>query len=306
MEDMKAHGGETRRSCASFSRRRSSSLRPITTGPFTNTCRRRTARRDSHAGPRGRRRGREHALVWKLSRSPKIGDIFCAPGNGGISRTATCVPIEPADTDGLFAFAKKERVDLVVVGPENALAAGIADRFAQHDIPVFGPTRAGAAIETSKVFAKALMEKYAIPTAPSKTFEAFEDALDHVRGLTVPYVVKADGLAAGKGAYVIGSREEGEKVVRALLVDRIHGEAGKKIIVEEFLPGIEASYLAFSDGSSMRAHASLAGPQGAPRRRQGAQHGRHGRLYASAVYGPRHGRAYRHGHHEEDHRGAAE
>ncbi len=196
--------------------------------------------------------GREHALVWKLSQSPKIGALFCAPGNGGISGIASCVDISATDTEALLAFARKEHIGLVVVGPESSLAAGIVDRFEGAGIPAFGPCEAGSRIETSKVFAKALMEKYGIPTAPFRTFDAFDGALAYIKGLSPPYVVKADGLAAGKGAYVINSAEEGERALRELLVDRIHGEAGRKVIVEGFLSGVEASYLVFSDGLSMR------------------------------------------------------
>jgi phosphoribosylamine--glycine ligase len=195
--------------------------------------------------------GREHALVWKLSRSPLIGALFCAPGNGGISRTAPCVAIDPTDGDGLLAFARKERIDLVVIGPESALAAGVADVFERAGIRVFGPGRAGARIETSKVFAKRLMEKYSIPTASFKVFEDYQEALEHVRRLSPPYVVKADGICAGKGAYVVKERDEAEAALKDLFVDRVHGNAGDRVVVESFLPGIEASYLAFADGSTV-------------------------------------------------------
>ncbi len=195
--------------------------------------------------------GREHALVWKLSQSPKISALFCAPGNGGISRLATCLDIEATNKDALLAFAKKESIDLVVVGPENALAAGIVDMFEAAGIRIFGPRAAGARIETSKVFSKTLMEKYGIPTAGFRIFNAFEEARDYIHGLDLPYVIKADGLCAGKGAYVIGSTGEGDEVLHDLLVKKVHGDAGANVIVEGFLPGIEASYLAFADGASI-------------------------------------------------------
>jgi phosphoribosylamine--glycine ligase len=197
--------------------------------------------------------GREHALVWKLSRSPKVSDIFCAPGNGGISRIAACVDIAAADTAGLLALTRKERIDLVVVGPEGALAAGIVDAFEAVGIPIFGPCEAASRIETSKVFAKTLMEKYDIPTASFKVFASYDAALAHIKALVPPYVVKADGLCAGKGAYVIDSPEEGEKALKELFIDRVHGAAGDRVIVEDFLPGIEASYLALCDGASVLA-----------------------------------------------------
>jgi len=195
--------------------------------------------------------GREHALVWKLSQSPKAEAVFCAPGNGGISSIAPCVDVSPSDTAGLLSLARRERIDLAVVGPESALAAGIVDTFEAAGIPIFGPCKAASRIETSKVFAKKLMEKHAIPTAPFAVFEAFDAAFAHIEGMAPPYVVKADGLCAGKGAYVVTTPEEGERALRELFIDRVHGQAGDRVIVEDFLPGIEASYLAFADGVSM-------------------------------------------------------
>ena len=195
--------------------------------------------------------GREHALVWKLSQSPKISALFCAPGNGGISRIASCVAIDPTDGPGLLALARRERIDLVVVGPESALAAGVVDAFERAGIRAFGPTQAGAQIETSKVFAKKLMDKYAIPTAPFKVFEDYRKASDYLQKLSPPYVVKADGICAGKGAYVVKEEGEGEAALRELLLERVHGDAGNRVIVEGFLSGIEASYLAFADGSTI-------------------------------------------------------
>ncbi|OPY66512.1 MAG: Phosphoribosylamine--glycine ligase [Syntrophorhabdaceae bacterium PtaU1.Bin034] len=195
--------------------------------------------------------GREHALVWKLAQSPGINALFCAPGNGGISRIASCVDIQAADVDRLLGFAKKEKVNLVVVGPENALAAGIVDTFEGAGIPAFGPRKIGSQIETSKVFAKTLMDKYGIPTAKFRRFEAFDDALAYIKGLATPYVIKADGLCAGKGAYIIKEPVEGEAVLREVLIQRVHGDAGREIIVESFLPGVETSYLVFADGTTI-------------------------------------------------------
>jgi phosphoribosylamine---glycine ligase len=195
--------------------------------------------------------GREHALVWKLSQSPAIGALLCAPGNGGISRIASCVAVDPTDGEGLLALAKKERIDLVVIGPESALAAGVADLFENAGIRVFGPGRVGAQIETSKVFAKRLMDKYSIPTARFKVFDNYREASDYLRRLPPPYVVKADGICAGKGAYVVKEDGEGEAALKELFVERVHGNAGDRIVVEDFLPGVEASYLAFADGSTI-------------------------------------------------------
>jgi len=195
--------------------------------------------------------GREHALVWKLSESKDVETIFCIPGNGGISEIATCVDMNISDIDGLITFTKKEKIELVVVGPENPLASGIVDAYEKSGIPIFGPRQNGALIETSKVFTKELLKKYSIPTAPFKIFSDYHDAKAYIKGLTPPYVIKADGLCAGKGAYVVESKEEGEIVLTDLLVKMIHGDAGKKVIIEDFLPGIEASYLAFTDGKTI-------------------------------------------------------
>ncbi len=195
--------------------------------------------------------GREHALVWKLSQSPKVSEIFCAPGNGGISSIAAVVDTAVTDAPGLLAFARKERIDLAVVGPEAALAAGVVDVFEAAGVPIFGPCQAASRIETSKVFSKRLMEKYGIPTAAFKVFTSYEAVHAHIKNLSPPYVIKADGICAGKGAYVIDSAEEAEKALKELFIDRIHGEAGDRVIVEGFLPGIEASYLALCDGTSV-------------------------------------------------------
>jgi phosphoribosylamine---glycine ligase len=195
--------------------------------------------------------GREHALVWKLSQSIEVDSLFCIPGNGGIAEIADCIEMDAGNIEGIVGFAKREGVGLVVVGPENPLALGIVDVFEGSGIPIFGPRQKGALLETSKVFAKELMDKYNIPTAPFKMFSNYLDARSYVDQLTPPFVIKADGLCAGKGAYVITNKEEPEEVLRDLMVNLIHGDAGRRVIVEEFLPGIEASYIAFTDGKSI-------------------------------------------------------
>lgn len=195
--------------------------------------------------------GREHALVWKISQSKKVQSIFCVPGNGGISEIAECVDKNPNDMDGLAGFVKKERIDLVIVGPENPLAMGIVDHFERENIPIFGPRKKGAQIEASKVFAKELMDKYNIPTAPFRVFRNFTNASEYVNEIEPPFVIKADGLCAGKGAYVIKSRDEGKEILRDIMVNMVHGDAGERVIIEKFLPGVEASYLAFTDGRSI-------------------------------------------------------
>ncbi|MBP6942001.1 MAG: phosphoribosylamine--glycine ligase [Syntrophorhabdaceae bacterium] len=195
--------------------------------------------------------GREHALVWKLSHSKDVKAIYCIPGNGGISDMAECVAIDVSKTGELLDFSKRKHIDLVIVGPENPLAEGIVDVFEKNGIPIFGPKKRGAMIEASKVFAKELMRKYEIPTAAFNVFDRYEDAVKYLDSLVPPYVVKADGLCAGKGAYVIWDQAEGRNVLEDLMIKGIHGDAGRKIVIEEYLPGVEASYLAFTDGTSM-------------------------------------------------------
>lgn len=195
--------------------------------------------------------GREHALAWKISQSKRVKSIFCIPGNGGISEIADCVDISHGDFEGLVKFTKQERIDLVVVGPENPLADGIVDNFEEKNIPIFGPRKKGARIEASKVYAKKLMEKYHIPTASFQIFNNYKNAIEYVDIIDAPFVIKADGLCAGKGAYVIKNKEEGKEVLKDVMVNKIHGDAGDSVIIEDFLPGVEASYLAFTDGKSI-------------------------------------------------------
>ena len=195
--------------------------------------------------------GREHALVWKLSRSRQVDALFCAPGNGGISDLAECIGIDASNVDALLELSVKQRVDCVVVGPEGPLASGIVDVFEEKGIPIFGPRKRGALIETSKIFAKKLMEKNGIPTAAFRTFSGHDEAYRYLKTLRPPFVIKADGLCAGKGAYVIWDEGEGETVLKDLMVNRIHGDAGREVVIEQFLKGVEASYLAFTDGESI-------------------------------------------------------
>lgn len=194
--------------------------------------------------------GREHALVWKLSESKQVDAIYCVPGNGGISDIAECIEIDINDFDRLISFSKKEDIGLVVVGPENPLAEGIADAFSKEKVPIFGPDKKGAQIEASKIFAKKLMEKYGIPTADFKVFQNYDEAQGYLTTLNPPYVIKADGLCAGKGAYVISDKLDGQRVLKDLMVNLIYKDAGKRVVIEEFLPGVEASYLSFTDGKT--------------------------------------------------------
>lgn len=194
--------------------------------------------------------GREHALAWKLSQSEHVDSIFCIPGNGGISEIADCVDMDINNTEKILAFAKKENIGLVVVGPENPLSVGIVDVFKGKNIPIFGPCRKGSLLETSKVFSKELMYKYKVSTASFKVFSDYDGAKVYLDDLTPPFVIKADGLCAGKGAYVITNKDESYKVLHDLMIARIHGDAGSRIVIEEFLSGVEASYIAFTDGKT--------------------------------------------------------
>jgi phosphoribosylamine---glycine ligase len=195
--------------------------------------------------------GREHAIVWKLMQSPQISALYCAPGNSGISQIATCIPFNATDVEGVVGFCRKEGIGFVVVGPENALSAGIVDECEKVGILAFGPKKAGAQIETSKVFSKNLMNLAGIPTAPFQIFTDYNVAKNYLSTIVAPFVIKADGLCAGKGAFVVDDAKEGDSVLKDLLIHRIYGEAGSKVIVEGFLPGVEVSYLAFADGKTV-------------------------------------------------------
>lgn len=195
--------------------------------------------------------GREHALVWKIVQSPRVKKVFCAPGNAGIADLATCVPIGAEDMDSLLAFAQKEAINLTVVGPEAPLSEGIVDRFQARGLRVFGADQKAAQIEASKSFAKNLMLKHGIPTALGETFTSFKKAEAYVRKTGAPIVVKADGLAAGKGVIVCQTIEEAIRALRHIIIDKAFGEAGAKVVVEECLWGEEASFLAFTDGKTL-------------------------------------------------------
>ncbi len=196
--------------------------------------------------------GREHALAWKISKSPLVTALFAAPGNPGIGRVATLVPIPGDDVEGLARWVRESRIDLVVVGPEAPLVAGLADRVAALGIPVFGPSAAAAEIEGSKAFAKDVMRAAGIPTAEYETFEAVAPALAWAKARGGRVVVKADGLAAGKGVVVCATLAEAEEALRAILVERVHGAAGARVVVEERLEGPEASCICFTDGERVR------------------------------------------------------
>ena len=200
--------------------------------------------------------GREHALVWKISQSPKVSKIFCAPGNAGIAKHATQVALKANDVDGLLRFASREEIDLTVVGPEEPLTLGIVDLFHSKGLAIFGPNQKAAEIEGSKAFAKRMMKKYHIPTASGEVFEDEEAALDFIRDKGAPIVVKADGLAAGKGVVLCRTAEEAASAIDQIMVKKAFGDAGKRVVIEECLTGQETSYIAFTDGKAILPMAS--------------------------------------------------
>ena len=186
---------------------------------------------------------REHALVWKLSQSPKVTKIFAAPGNGGIAQLAQCVPVPETDLDGLLTFALREKIDLTVVGPEVPLVAGVVDRFKANGLQIFGPDQKGARLEGSKKYAKEFMLKYQIPTAQYAAYDNLNEAYAGLEQFAFPLVIKADGLAAGKGVVICHRKEEATAAIKIMIEDGKFGAAGKEIIIEEFLEGVEASLL---------------------------------------------------------------
>lgn len=192
--------------------------------------------------------GREHALVWKLSKDRCKPEVFCAPGNAGTALIAKNVPIQAEDVRGLLAWAKRNKPDLTVVGPEAPLCAGLVDRFKAVKLRVFGPSKAAARIEGSKAFSKDVMEAGGVPTARSAVFTRVDKAIEYVRSVGAPIVVKADGLAAGKGVAVCATVEDAEKAILETMQEKAFGDAGKRVVVEEFLEGEEASILALVDG----------------------------------------------------------
>ncbi len=195
--------------------------------------------------------GREHTLAWKIAQSKKVKKIYCAPGNAGIAEIAECVPIDANDIEALAEFAEKESIDLTIVGPEDPLAKGIVDLFEKKGLKIFGPSQKAAEIEASKSFAKKLMLKYGIPTARGKSFTDIEEASIYIDDMGAPIVVKADGLAAGKGVLVCQTREEAKDALNLIMVKKAFGDAGKKVLIEDFLSGEEASFIAFTDGKNV-------------------------------------------------------
>jgi len=195
--------------------------------------------------------GREHSLVWKIRQSPEVDQLYCAPGNAGIARQAECVPIGAEEIGKLKAFAVEKGIDLTVVGPEAPLIHGIVNEFESAGLPILGPSKAAARLEASKSFAKEIMRSRNVPTGQFKVFTDTDEALEYARSMALPVVVKADGIAAGKGVTVAHDRETAETAITRCMVERAFGDAGNKIIIEEFLEGEETSILAFTDGETV-------------------------------------------------------
>ena len=196
--------------------------------------------------------GREHALSWKISQSPKVTDIFVAPGNGGteLEKKITNIDIDSSDIEGLFNFAKSEQIDLTIVGPEDPLVNGITNRFEENNLMCFGPTREAAQLEGSKEFMKIFLDKYSIPSAQYESFTNEKEALNYIEKKGCPIVIKADGLAAGKGVTIAYTEDEAKEAIHQSMNSQIFGDAGKKVVIEEFLYGEEASFIVMTDGKT--------------------------------------------------------
>ncbi|NLL63565.1 MAG: phosphoribosylamine--glycine ligase [Ruminococcaceae bacterium] len=195
--------------------------------------------------------GREHAIITKIKENPNVTEIFALPGNGGIAADATCIDIAATDIDNIVAFAFKEKIDFAVVAPDDPLVLGCVDALEAHGIPCFGPDKKAAIIEGSKIFSKDLMIKYGIPTAEYAKFSDMEKALEYVKTCKIPIVVKADGLALGKGVIIAETREMAENAVYMMMQDKKFGESGANIVIEEFLEGPEVTVLSFTDGETL-------------------------------------------------------
>lgn len=202
--------------------------------------------------------GREHAICWKLKQSPQVSHLYAAPGNPGIQQVANLVPIRAHEIESLLRFAKKERIDLTVVGPEQSLSLGIVDLFEKNGLAIFGPSKAAAELETSKIFAKDFMKRHSIPTSTYRSFtkSELEEARQYVEDLTGPVVVKADGLAAGKGVIICQTKGEATLALRTMMQDKVFGGAGERAVIEEFMHGEEASFFVITDGERFAALAA--------------------------------------------------
>ena len=228
--------------------------------------------------------GREHAIAWKVAQSRKVDKLYCAPGNAGIAQVAECVDIGGMDFEKLTAFAREQDIDLTIIGPDDPLAAGAADAFEAAGLRVFGPVKSAAILEASKAFSKDLMKKYHIPTAAYETFDSPEKALAYVETADMPIVLKADGLALGKGVLICKTREEAREGVKSLMMDKQFGSAGDRIVVEEFMTGREVSVLSFVDGKTIKVMTSAQDHKRAKDGDQGLNTGGMGTFSPSPFY----------------------
>lgn len=231
--------------------------------------------------------GREHAIIKKLKQNPEVTKIFALPGNGGIAKDATCIPIGATDLDGIVAFAKENTIDYAVVAPDDPLVLGCVDRLNEVGIPCFGPRANAAIIEGSKAFSKDLMKKYGIPTARYETFSDMDAALNYVNSQTVPLVVKADGLALGKGVLICQTQKEAIEAVTDMMANAKFGKSGATIVIEEFLEGPEVSVLAFTDGKTVKPMISSMDHKRAKDNDEGLNTGGMGTVAPNPYYTPR-------------------
>lgn len=228
--------------------------------------------------------GREHAIAWKVAQSKRVDKIYCAPGNAGISEVAECVPIGAMEFDKLVAFAKEKEIDLTVIGMDDPLVGGIVDVFEKEGLRVFGPRKNAAILEGSKAFSKDLMKKYNIPTAAYETFTDPEKALEYLETAKMPIVLKADGLALGKGVLICQTLEEAKEGVKTLMMDKKFGSAGDEIVIEEFMTGREVSVLSFVDGNIVKIMSSAQDHKRAKDGDQGLNTGGMGNFSPSPFY----------------------
>ncbi len=228
--------------------------------------------------------GREHAIAWKVAQSPKVDKIYCAPGNAGIAQVAECVPIGAMEFDKLVDFAKEHEIDLTIIGMDDPLVGGIVDVFEKEGLRVFGPRKNAAILEGSKAFSKNLMKKYNIPTAAYETFTSPEDAMEYLKTAKMPIVLKADGLALGKGVLICQTLEEANEGVKELMLDKKFGSAGNEIVIEEFMTGREVSVLSFVDGNTIQIMSSAQDHKRAKDGDQGLNTGGMGNFSPSPFY----------------------
>ena len=228
--------------------------------------------------------GREHAIAWKVAKSPKVEKLYCAPGNAGIAEVAECVNIGVMEFDKLTAFARENQIDLTIIGPDDPLAAGAVDAFEAAGLRVFGPRKNAAILEASKAFSKDLMKNYGIPTAAYETFTSPEAALAYLETAKMPIVLKADGLALGKGVLICKDLEEAKEGVKTLMLDKQFGSAGDEIVIEEFMTGREVSVLSFVDGKNIKIMTSAQDHKRAKDSDQGLNTGGMGTFSPSPFY----------------------